>query len=374
MTEQSGRGGILQGALSMGLSTTSGFHSDKPNPVPEDHDDSEYILPQSFVPKGADRFKIRAKGGDLEASYLSIGAWPWGDKATWNWKAEEREGLTEAWKILVDNGINYIDTAQAYGSGESERICGELVKDMPRDSYIMQTKWWVVPDNITNITSPSHAPIKFLRQSLERLKLDYVDVYMVHGHIHASSIKQVAKGMAECVEQGLTKAVAVGNYGVEDMLKMKEELAQYGIPLALNQCEYHIIRRLPELEGMLKACRENDIVFQSYSSLAQGRLSGKYHEGNEPSSKHRFSSYPMKELEPTLQVLRKIAEKRGVTVAAVTLNYNIGKGVIPVVGVRNPDQANSNCQALGWRLTNEEYKEIDKVSILGKQTKLWQQG
>ena len=136
-----------------------------------------------------------------------------------------------------------------------------------------------------------------------------------------------------------------------------------------------MIRRLPEVEeGLLKACRENDIAFQSYSSLAQGRLTGKYTAGNEPPKTYRFSSYPMKDLEPVLEVIRRIAERRGVSMSAVALNYNIGKGVIPVVGVRKPSQARANLEAFGWRLSEAEYKEMDNVSILGNDTKLWQQG
>lgn len=245
---------------------------------------------------------------------------------------------------------------------------------MPRDKFIMQTKYYVVPDNFKNIFTPASAPYKMLKASLERMKLDYMDVYMVHGHIHAGSIKQVAKSLADCVDEGLCKVVAVANYGVEDMLQMKEELAKYDIPLELNQCEYHVMRRLPETEGMLRTCREKGIQFQSYSSLAQGRLTGKWTPDNEPPKTYRFSSYPIKEIQHTLDVVKRIAEKRGVSMAAVALNYNISKGVNPVVGVRNLEQAKSNLQAFGWRLTDEEIREMDSVSIEGKHTKLWQQG
>ena len=138
---------VLQAGLSAGLSATQGFHSNKPNFVDSSKfDGQQYILPQDFVPNGKSRFTIKGKNGDLEASYLSIGAWSWGDSATWHWSPEELDSVKQAWRLLVDNGINYIDTAQAYGSGESERICGELVKGMPRDSYIMQTKYYVVAD------------------------------------------------------------------------------------------------------------------------------------------------------------------------------------------------------------------------------------
>jgi len=365
---------VLQTALSSGFSATEGFHSSKPNPVDLSFNGMENVLPQSYIPKGSSRISLKGKNQNVDVPPISIGAWSWGDKATWHWDPSEMPAVQEAWKLLFENGINYIDTAQAYGSGESERICGELVRGMPRDSFVMQTKYYVVPDNVKNLLTPTSAPVKMLKESLERMGLDYVDVYMVHGHIHAGSIKQVAKGMADCVEQGLCKVVAVANYSKEDMLAFRDELAQYGVPLALNQCEYHVIRRLPEVEGMLKTCRDNDIQFQSYSSLAQGRLTGKYTADHEPPKTYRFSSYAMKELEPVLEVLRRIAEKRGVSVAAVALNYNISKGVLPVCGVRKVEQARSNLQALGWRLSEEEIKEMDKVSIEGKHTKLWQQG
>ncbi|THW29108.1 Aldo/keto reductase [Aureobasidium pullulans] len=365
---------VLQTALSSGFSATEGFHSDKPNKVDPSFNGMEAVLPQYFVPQTSTRITLKGKKSDVQIPWMSIGAWPWGDKATWHWDPKEREGLNEAWKYLVDNNITYIDTAQAYGSGESEVICGELVKDMPRDKFIMQTKYYVVPDNFKNIFTPASAPYKMLKESLERMKLDYMDVYMVHGHIHAGSIKQVAKSLADCVDEGLCKVVAVANYSVEDMLQMKEELAKYDIPLELNQCEYHVMRRLPETEGMLRTCREKGIQFQSYSSLAQGRLTGKWTPDNEPPKTYRFSSYPIKEIQHTLDVVKRIAEKRGVSMAAVALNYNISKGVNPVVGVRNLEQAKSNLQAFGWRLTDEEIREMDSVSIEGKHTKLWQQG
>jgi aryl-alcohol dehydrogenase-like predicted oxidoreductase len=146
------------------------------------------------------------------------------------------------------------------------------------------------------------------------------------------------------------------------------------VPLALNQCEFSILRRIPETSSLLQACRENGIVFQSHSSLAQGRLSGKYTKDNSPPKTYRFSSYPMEEIEPTLQVVRDIAHKRGVPMSAVALNYNLSKGVQPVVAIRKPVQVEQNVQPLGWRLANEEMQRLDDVSIEGKTTKLWQQG
>lgn len=366
---------ILQTGLSSGLAATSGFHKSTPPPMPSDYNHKSDLTPTSFVPSAQEKVTYRGKHANVTGSRLVIGAWPWGDKATFHWKDDELPAVREAWKALLDNGINHIDTAQVYGSGESERICGELVKGMSRESFVMQTKFWVLPDDPTVVKDWKNAPLTTLKSSLERCGLESMDVYMVHGHIHPQSIATIAKSLADSVDQGLAKTVAVANYSKDDMLTMQSELAKYGVPLAANQCEYHAMRREPEVSGLLKACKDNDIVFQSYSSLAQGRLSGKYTaEDAGPPSTYRFSNYPMKEYGPVLRVLGEIAEAREVSVAAVTLNYNMVHGIAPVVGVRNPEQAKSNAGAYGWRLSDEEIERIDEVSSQGKTTKLWQQG
>jgi aryl-alcohol dehydrogenase-like predicted oxidoreductase len=156
-----------------------------------------------------------------------------GNKATWHCPPEELPAVKEAWRVLVDNGINWIDTAQAYGDGESERICEDLVAGMPRHDFIIQTKWYVVP-SIATTFSPKQAPVKMLRDSLDRLRLDYVDVYLVHGPIHLQSIAQASKGPAECLDQGPAKTVGCANYSKGDMIELANELAKHGVPLGTN--------------------------------------------------------------------------------------------------------------------------------------------
>ncbi|KAG9728654.1 Aldo/keto reductase, partial [Aureobasidium melanogenum] len=127
---------VLQSALSVGLSATEGYHSDKPNKVDPSFNGMEAVLPQSFVPQTSTRITLKGKKANVEIPWMSIGAWSWGDKATWHWDPKELDGVKEAWKYMVNNDLIYIDTAQAYGSGESERICGELVRGIPRESFV----------------------------------------------------------------------------------------------------------------------------------------------------------------------------------------------------------------------------------------------
>lgn len=364
---------VLQAGLSSGLSATAGIHSKKPEKVDPSFDGAQHILPLDNIPEASTRITLKGKHHNVQIPCLSWGAWSWGDTGTWHWSDEERPGVTQGWELAKEKQQTWIDTAQAYGSGKSEEICGELFRGMSRDSFVIQTKWYVVPDNPANFSAD--APATYLKESLKRMGLDSVDIYLVHGHIHARSIATVAKSLAECVDNGWTKVVGVANYSAEDMLQMAEELAKYDIPLATNQCEFNVLRRYPETKGgLLQTCKQNGIVFQSYSSLAQGRLTGKYGPGHEPPKTYRFSQYPMEDIKDTLQVLQDIGQQRGVSTSAVALNYNLSKGVLPVVGFRSPGQVEQNLQALGWRLSLEEMKRIDDVSLEGKSTVLWQQG
>ncbi|KAK5205896.1 hypothetical protein LTR47_009451 [Exophiala xenobiotica] len=372
---------VLQTGLASGMSATDGFHSSKPPPMPPGYDGLKHVLSESFNPTEDTRLTLKGKGGnDVQIPVMIWGAWPWGDTATFHWSDDELPALRAAWKKCIEQKQTFIDTAQAYGDGRSEEIVGDLIHNhspgVTREKIIVQTKWLpnVSDGALGNVLHPVDAPLKALKKSLARMRLDYVDCYLVHGHVHVSSISQVAKGLAHCIEEGLTRTVGVANYSVEDMLQMKDALAQHGIPLATNQCEYSLLRRLPETEGMLETCKDHGIVFQSYSSLGQGRLTGKYTKDNPPPKTYRFSSYPMEYIEPLHKVQKEIASKRGVSMSAVALNYNISKGVVPVVGIRKEEQAIENMQCLGWRLTKEEIAELDKHSFEGKKTKLWQQG
>lgn len=370
---------VLQAGLSSGMSAVSGIHSGshvKPNPVRESNpsfDGLATVIPENEIPSAKNLVTYKGKNGNVQAPPLSIGAWPWGDKSTFHWDDQEFPAVQEAWQHCVSRGLNFVDTAQVYGTGESEAICGRLFQGMNRNDFVIQTKFFVVPQ-LKDILHPISAPLKKLETSCKNLGVEYVDIYLVHGPIHVQSISMIAKGMAECVEKGLTKCVGVANYSAEDMIKFADELAKYNVPLAINQCEFNVLRRQPELSGLLQACKERGIVFQSYSSLAQGRLSGKYHAQNPPPKEYRFSSYDMKDVDPVVSVLRQIGEKHGVSPSAVALNYNLCKGITPVVGIRKVQQAEENCSALEWRLTNEEIREIDGVSFEGHTTQMWQQG
>lgn len=365
----------MQAGLAAGMSGSQGLHSPRLQPVDRKLSDPVNMLPADFIPNSQSRMALPGVNGkDVLVPYMSIGAWSWGDKATFQYNpTQDLPRIHAAWAELKAVGLTFVDTAQSYGDGESELICGTLFEGMPRDSFVVQTKWLSTPD-MTNTLLQAGGPKSKLRDSLTRLRLEYVDIYLVHGPIHPSKISTVAKGMAECVESGMARAVGVANYGTQEMIKMADELAKHDIPLSVSQCEYSVIRRLPEVSGMIRECKRRGICFQGFASLAEGRLSGKYSRFNEPQRRRRFSSYPMHFLEPTINVLKSIAEERRVPVPAVALNYSINKGVLPLVGVRDADQAEQDMQALGWRLSEDEMNRIEGVSFQGHKSTFMQHG
>lgn len=365
----------MQAGLMAGISGSQGLHTPRLEPVDRKLSDPVNMLPDDLIPNSQSRVVLRGVNGkDVLVPYMSIGTWSWGDKATFKYNpTHDLPRIHAAWEKLKAVGLTFVDTAQSYGDGESELICGTLFDGMPRDSFVVQTKWLSTPD-MTNTLLQAGGPKSKLQDSLARLRLEYVDIYLVHGPIHPSKISTVAKGMAECVKSGMARAVGVANYNTQEMIEMADELAKHDIPLSVSQCEYSVIRRLPEVSGMIRECKKRSICFQGFASLAEGRLSGKYSRFNEPQRRRRFSSYPMHLLEPTINVLKSIAEERRVPVPAIALNYSINKAVLPLVGMRDADQAEQDMQALGWRLSEDEMNRIEGVSFQGHKSKFMQHG
>ncbi|KAJ3172698.1 hypothetical protein HDU88_006028 [Geranomyces variabilis] len=324
----------------------------------------------------ATRVLLRGReGAGVSVPPIACGTWAWGDK-TWDYdEQKDMAGIQEVMKTLVEKDIAFLDTAEVYGSGESERIIGKLTSELSpdaRNKVVIATKWLPIP--VMPWRLMPRGIVGCLKDSLQRLGLESCDLYQVHAawtlpYSHAS----VAKNLAECVKLGLAKTVGVSNYSKEQMIAISDLLEKEGVPLASNQIEYNLLRRLPESTGLIAAAHERGIVPLAYSPLAMGRLTGKYSAANPPSDKRKFSAIPMEEIEPLLVVMREIAQTRDVPVSAVALNWVLCKGAIPLGGARNGKQAEQNAQCLGWRLTDAEVQRLEAHSKEGT-TSFWQKG
>jgi aryl-alcohol dehydrogenase-like predicted oxidoreductase len=322
---------------------------------------------------------IPLPGGDVKLPRMGLGTWAWGDKSTWGMNGYDRSysfaTIRDAYAASVAAGVTFLDTAEVYGDGESERIIGRLLAEDTAHAtqVVIGTKFMPFPWRI-NLTSTLMAS---LRASLERLRIPSVDLYQIHGPISLRSHQAMADALATAHQAGLIKTVGVSNYSLAEMRAIHAALAARGIGLATNQVEYSLLRRFPETNGLLAACQDLGVVLLAYSPIGQGRLTGKYTAANPPPGRRQFSAFPMSEIEPIVAELRRLGDLHGKTPVQVALNWIICKGAVPIPGAKNRAQAEQNSGALGWRLTPDEMQMLDRVSKVGQRTlfhRIWQHG
>jgi aryl-alcohol dehydrogenase-like predicted oxidoreductase len=310
---------------------------------------------------------------------LGVGTWAWGDRSTWGMGGYDTSlteaGIAEAWEASIDAGLTLFDTAEVYGDGESERIIGRLLAQDPsrRSSLVLATKFLPSPQKL----AVKGAMRAALEASIERLGVEHVDLYQIHGPISLRSKAALAEALAEVHAAGLTSAVGVSNYSIREMTKIHGELAARGVPLATNQVEYSLLRRVPETSGLLEACGRLGVVLLAYSPIGQGRLTGKYSAANPPPGKRGFSAHPMAAVDEVVAVLRRVGAEREKTPSQVALRWLIEKGTVPIPGAKNAAQARENAGALGWALTTDELAALDAAALEGTRSlsnRFWQHG
>lgn len=291
----------------------------------------------------------------LQTVPLGVGAWAWGDEGFWGYGKEYGQSdVAAAFDASLKAGIRFFDTAELYGNGESERLLGYLARTS-RDPVLVASKFAPLPWRVKP-QALQHA----LDHSLHRLGLPYVDLYQIHWPFSLLSIDVLMNALADAVAEGKARAVGVSNYSADQMRRAHDALARRGVPLASNQVEYSLLKRSPEINGVLNACRELHVTLIAYSPLAQGLLTGKYSPTHRPQGVRSwvgaFSSAGLYAVQPVIELLREIGQDHdGKTPAQVALNWLIGQGnILPIPGAKNAQQACSNAEALTWTLSEAE--------------------
>lgn len=295
----------------------------------------------------------------LHAIELGLGAWQWGDRTIWGFgqKYSDKE-IRESFDISLNLGVRFIDTAEIYGSGYSERLLGKFLKETEQP-VLVATKFFPWPWKIAKGFIP-----RALNGSLDRLGMDSVDLYQIHWPMPTISVEAMMEGMAECVKRGMTRTVGVSNFDEKHMIRAYTTLARHGIPLASNQMQYSLLTRDVERNGVLARCKELGIRLIAYSPLEKGLLTSKYSSENPPPGV-RGPQYAelLKKLPPVIKLLQEIGQNHnGKSASQVSLNWLICKGAMPIPGAKNARQAEENAGGAGWRLTDDEVAKLDEVT------------
>ncbi|KAB8316013.1 aldo/keto reductase [Tolypothrix campylonemoides VB511288] len=296
---------------------------------------------------------------------LCIGTWAWGDKLFWNYGNNYgADQLQAAFTAALEVGVTFFDTAEVYGFGLSEEFLGQFLQKTDKQVQIA-TKYGPVPWRFLG-----QSVADALTDSLKRLQLERVALYQVHWPFtFFMSQETLMNALADEVKRGRIEAVGVSNYSAQQMREAHQILAARGVPLAVNQVRYSLLTRQVETNGIIKTARELAVTILAYSPLAQGLLTGKYtaDSANTPKDGRRidsrFSKEGLQKLEPVISLLRQIGEKHDRTPAQVALRWLIDQGnVIPIAGAKTAEQVQQNAGALGWKLGDDEIKQLEEVS------------
>ncbi len=329
-------------------------------------------------PQATDRIPLA--GSEVAIPPLGVGTWAWGDKGVWGMGGYDtsltESTIRDAWEASVEAGVVLFDTAEVYGHGESERIIGRLLSAEPgvQSRVVIATKFMPSPWKL----NVHRALLSAARQSLERLGLESIDLYQIHGPVSLRSHDALAEALAAAQAEGLVKAVGVSNYSAKETRSIDTALRKRDLRLATNQIEFSLLRTMPRRVGLLDCCRELGVVPLAYSPIGQGRLTGKYTAANPPPGGRSFSAHPMEQVDAVVAELRRIGEDHdGRTPSQVALAWLIAQGAVPIPGAKNRSQAEQNAGALGWQMTDEELARLDTAALYGKRgiaQRVWQHG
>jgi len=313
---------------------------------------------------------------DLEVSAVGMGCWAIVGDSTWG--PQDEADTHQALRAALESGVNFFDTAEAYGDGFSEQILGEFFKGM-RDQVILASK-----------ALPTHHTPASLRKSCEdslrRLRTDYLDLYQLHWPCREVSFSETWDTLLTLQREGKIRELGVSNFGPQDL----NELMASGTPVS-NQLCYNLLFRAVEYEIQPK-CVANEISILCYSPLMHGMLTGKFAGADDvpverARTRHFSSERAMTvhseagceaETFAAIDGIRQVCAKIGHPMAEVALAWLIRQpGVAALVaGARRPDQIAELVRAVEIQLSDETLAELDRITApvkqkLGRNADMW---
>jgi aryl-alcohol dehydrogenase-like predicted oxidoreductase len=312
--------------------------------------------------------KRRLGKTDIEITPLGLGSWQFhGGKGfgRFFWKSPPQEEVNKIIRTALDGGINWFDTAEAYGSGNSEKALATALGNAGKvdSDVVIATKWSPMFRTARNI----HRTISDRTRYLAPFS---IDLYQVHFPSSFSSIEKQMDAMADLVREEKIRSVGVSNFSAEQMRQAHAALAKHGLPLASNQVRFNLLDRRVEKEGVLDAARELNMTVIAYSPLAQGLLTGKFHKGRAlvkklPLYRKRQARRNIEKSLPLVTLLEEIAASYNCTPSVVALSWVInylGDTIVAIAGASRAEQALQNVGAMNLKLSKDEMEKLDVLS------------
>jgi len=310
--------------------------------------------------------KRRLGNTDLELTTVGLGTWAMGGPWQYGWGPQNDDEAIGAILAALEMGINWIDTAPAYGLGHSEELIEQALKqvsEMPLIATKCGILWNEKKEKVTCLKRQSIRDE--CRASLQRLDIDVIDLYQIHWPDPDEDLEEGWEEMARLLDEGKVRYLGASNFTVEQMQRVQK----IHPPVSL-QPPYSMLHREVEDE-LLDYCRQNEIGVVAYSPIQRGLLTGKFdracYEALAPDDHRRTNpDFLEPKFSATLELvedLKKIAERNGRTCAELAISWVLRRHEVTaaIVGARSPSQIKETAPAADWELSDKDIKQIEQL-------------
>lgn len=307
---------------------------------------------------------VNLKNSDLRVSRLCMGGCPMGGHG---WGIVQEQDLIDAVHAALDQGLNFFDTADTYGLGQSELTLSRALGGR-RDKVVIASKFGVRVENHSTFYDNSPQWIRAAcENSLRRLNTDYIDLYQIHYRDGHTPIGAVVETLEALRDEGKIRYFGLSNLDMQDF----EELEPYRGSFVSLQNQYSLACRDHEQET-LELCHKLDLSPLTWGSLGQGILTGKYDAsvsfgGDDRRSRAIYTNFHGEKLLKNLNIvdaMRPIAAAYGKPLSALAVRFILDHlpGSVVLCGVKHPEQIRSNAESLGWHLRQRDIDYLEFVS------------
>ncbi len=317
----------------------------------------------------------------LKVSELCLGTMTFGGQGMWTAiGALPQDEANELVKQSVDAGINFIDTANVYSEGLSEKMTGQAIRDLglKRDDLVIATKVrGTIGTGINNSGLTRKHILQQANESLTRLNMDYIDLYQIHGFDPLTPIEETLEALDSLVKSGKVRYIGCSNLAAWQIMKALGVSAQQHLAKFVSLQAYYTIAGRDLEREVVPMLLDQKVGLMVWSPLAGGFLSGKYtREANAEEGRRVNFDFPPVNKDKAfdiIDVMQEIAVAKDVTVPQIALGWLLHQPVVTsvIIGAKRPEQLQDNLKAVDLKLTVDELAQLEAVSKLSPEYPGW---
>jgi len=318
----------------------------------------------------------------LVVSEICFGTMTFGGKGIWdNIGRLQQEEVNNLMKVVIDSGINFIDTANVYSYGDSEKLLGQSIIDLGfnRNDLVIATKVrGRMSEGKNNVGLSRYHIFQSVDESLKRLQLDHIDILYVHGVDPKTPIEETMRALNDIVASGKVRYISVCNWPAWMVVKAQGIAALHGWNRFEGLQYYYSLSSRDIEREVLPMAQDQKLAVMPWSPLAGGFLSGKYTRNNEKSEGSRRDTFDFPPVNKEkaydiIDVIAEVGKQYNVSAAQIALAWVRQQPAVTstIIGAKNADQLHDNIKSTEITLSADDLKKIDEVSALPREYPGW---